>query len=43
MTRSVETGDVDLDAASDELGRLEIVELSITLPSLETVRAAAKG
>jgi hypothetical protein len=39
--RSAETGDGDLDEASDELSRLEKVELSITLPSLETVRAAA--
>jgi hypothetical protein len=43
MMRSAETGGVDLDAASEELSRLAVVERSITLPSLETVLAAAEG
>ena len=34
---------MDLDATSDELSRLEVVEPSITLPSLETELAAAEG
>jgi hypothetical protein len=33
----------DLDAAAEELGRLEIVEPSAALPPLETVLAAAEG
>ncbi len=37
-----DTARVDLDAASDELSRRDVVELSITLPSLETVLAAAE-
>jgi len=32
-----------LDAATEELSRLEVVESSITLPSLETLLAAAEG
>jgi hypothetical protein len=32
-----------LDAATEELSRLEVVASSITLPSLETVLAAAEG
>jgi hypothetical protein len=34
---------VDLDAATEELGRLQVVEPSVTLPPLETVLAAAEG
>jgi hypothetical protein len=34
---------VDLDAATEELRRLQVVEPSIVLPSLETVLAAAEG
>src|SRR5215216_6018847 len=33
----------DLDATSEERGRLEVVEPSITLPSLEAGLAAAEG
>jgi DNA invertase Pin-like site-specific DNA recombinase len=34
---------VDLDAAMQELDRLQVVEPSVTLPPLETVLAAAEG
>src|SRR5215211_916618 len=34
---------VDLDAATEELGRLEVVGPGVVLPSLETVLAAAAG
>ena len=34
---------VDLDAATAELNRLQVVEPTITLPPLETVLAAAEG
>jgi hypothetical protein len=34
---------VDLDAATEELGRLQVVEPSVALPPLETVLAAAEG
>jgi hypothetical protein len=34
---------VDLDAATEELGRIQAVEPSLTLPPLETVLVAAEG
>jgi hypothetical protein len=34
---------VDLDAATKALSQLQVVELSVTLPPLETVLAAAEG
>jgi hypothetical protein len=33
----------DLDAATEELGRLEVVEPSVSLPPLEKVLAAVQG